>query len=62
MTFKINPIIIILIFISLLATILFYPNLPEKIPLHWNVKGEIDSYGSKNFIFLTAFLPLIIYC
>ncbi len=61
MTFKINSILITLIFISLIITILIYPALPEKIPTHWNIKGEIDAYGNKNFIFLTALLPIIVY-
>src|SRR5262245_49193657 len=26
-----------------------YPRLPEQIPTHWNIKGEIDAYGSKQW-------------
>jgi len=30
-----------------------YDLLPEKVPVHWNARGEIDNYGSKNtLIFL----------
>ena len=32
-------------------------NLPETVPMHWNGKGEIDRYGSKNELWsMTAML------
>ena len=35
----------------------FYPKLPERVPSHWNVRGEVDGYSSR---FFGAFgLPLI---
>jgi len=61
MTFKIRKGMIILILISIIATIFIYTSLPGKIPIHWNVKGEIDAYRSKSFIWFTALLPLVIY-
>lgn len=30
--------------------------LPETVPMHWNIKGEIDRYGSKNQLWLTTFM------
>jgi uncharacterized membrane protein len=61
MTFKIRKGMTILILISIIATIFIYTSLPEKIPTHWNIKGEIDAYGSKSFIWFTALLPFAIY-
>jgi uncharacterized membrane protein len=29
-----------------------YPSLPEKIPTHFNIKGEADAYGGKDSIFI----------
>lgn len=26
-----------------------YPQLPEKVPTHWNIRGEIDGYGAKQW-------------
>jgi len=26
-----------------------YPSLPQQIPTHWNIKGEIDGYGDKSW-------------
>lgn len=31
---------------------------PEQIPIHWNVNGEVDSWGSK--IFSVVFLPMLL--
>lgn len=49
--------ILILIFLGLVLGVYFYPSLPDKIPVHWDVNGEIDGYGSK--IFGAFALPLI---
>lgn len=32
----------------------YYPELPEKLPVHWNAKGEPDGWARKSF--LTVFL------
>ncbi|MGE5553488.1 MAG: SdpI family protein [Betaproteobacteria bacterium] len=32
---------------SLVVGIVLYPALPDRIPLHWNIQGQIDRYGSK---------------
>ena len=39
-----------------------YPDLPEKIPSHWNIKGEVDAWSSKNFaVFFYPCITLGIY-
>ena len=39
--------------------------LPEKVPMHWNVSGEIDDYGNKNellfMLLLVVGLPYLIF-
>jgi immunity protein, SdpI family len=35
-----------------LATILIYPHLPNQIPLHWDAWGRVDSYGSREKVFV----------
>lgn len=62
---------IALIVLALLVGLILYPDLPERIPSHWNAQGEIDSYSGKNFgvfffpgfilgiYLLMTFLPLI---
>jgi len=42
---KYEKIAIILVALSFLGAFLVYPLLPEKVPIHWNIKGEADGYG-----------------
>jgi uncharacterized membrane protein len=53
------------IVIALLPTIyllFLWRNLPDKIPMHRNISGEIDRYGSKTELFwLVLLLPVFIY-
>ena len=36
--------------------------LPEKVPMHWNIKGEIDRFGDKSeLLLIPIILPLLIY-
>lgn len=37
-------------------------SLPEKVPMHWNLKGEIDDWGSKySLIGVVFLLPVLTY-
>lgn len=58
---KINKWLIVLMLISIIATIYIYGSLPNRIPTHWNMKGEIDDYSGREFVFFTAILPLGLY-
>lgn len=36
--------------------------LPEKVPMHWDIKGDIDRYGDKIELLLIPFLlPVLVY-
>lgn len=48
---------IILIILFLVLGIVLAPTLPDNIPSHWNLKGEVDGYMAKNIGVL--FLPLL---
>jgi uncharacterized membrane protein len=49
--------ILILIILGFVFGIYFYPSLPNRIPILWNLKGEVNGYGSK---FYGAFgIPLL---
>ncbi len=54
---KIDWIILILILFTFIVGIYLYPQLPEQMPMHWNIKGEVDSYGDK--LFGTFLLPTL---
>ncbi len=32
---------------SFLTSLILYKKLPEQIPMHWNIAGEVDRYGSR---------------
>ena len=34
-------------FLAVTASALLYDRLPERMPVHWNVAGEVDRYGSR---------------
>ncbi len=48
---------------GLLVTAFFlYPHLPDQVPSHWNLKGEIDSYTNRTLgAFLLPILTLSLY-
>src|SRR5262245_7942663 len=42
----------LLIVATLIVTLIFYPDLPSRIPMHWNWRGQVNRYGDKWEIFL----------
>ncbi|MBZ9688960.1 SdpI family protein [Clostridium estertheticum] len=50
-------VILILIVLGFALGVYFYPSLPNRVPIHWNSKGQVDGYGSK---FLGAFGVVLI--
>ena len=36
-----------IVILSLVVSIYFYPQLPEKMATHWNARGEVDGYTPK---------------
>lgn len=47
----------LVIFIPLLIGLVLYPQLPEKVPTHWNFYGQVDGWSNKNFA--VWFFPLL---
>ena len=53
---------IIMVALPFLYLAYIWPSLPETVPMHWNVKGEIDRWGSKTeLLLLPFFLPFLTY-
>ncbi len=48
-TFKSEVFPIALILISFVASLYFYIHFPDRVPTHWNYKGEVDGRSSKGF-------------
>jgi uncharacterized membrane protein len=53
---KLNWLEAALLVAPLIALLAFWNHLPARVPIHWNLRGEIDGWSSKTFILL---LPLI---
>lgn len=54
--------ILAIILASLAFGIYVYPQLPDKIPTHWNIRGEIDGWSGKAFgVYFFPLLNLILY-
>ncbi len=34
---------------ALVLSVILYPSLPDRIPTHWNVHGEVDGFGAKSW-------------
>jgi uncharacterized membrane protein len=44
-----------------IASAFLYPRLPDKIPMHWNIRGQVDSYAAKSMVTVLLF-PFITLC
>jgi uncharacterized membrane protein len=52
MTRKVFVFEILLIAAALAATVVVYPHLPARIPVHWNIHSQPDGYGPRWTLFL----------
>jgi uncharacterized membrane protein len=54
--------LILVVLIPFIYLWLIWDQLPEKVPLHWNVSGEVDRYGDKiELLLIPILLPLLVY-
>jgi len=61
-TWKTEILSIIFVVVSFVASIYFYLNFPDKVPVHWNIYGNPDNWASKEFgAFFFPALILIMY-
>lgn len=52
---------LILCIISFIGTCIAYFYLPDVIPIHWGINGEIDNTGPKYMAIILGVIPLAIY-
>lgn len=52
---------LILVLALVIMTFIYWRKAPDIIPTHYNFKGEIDAYGSKNTVFILLPIVLITY-
>jgi len=50
-----------LIVVALVVTLAVYPQLPERIPQHWDFQGEVDAWGSRASVFGTLIITAAVY-
>jgi len=61
-TLKKEGLLYLIMFTPFVYLFIVWKNLPLKIPMHWNYKGEIDRFGSKEeLIILIIALPILTY-
>jgi uncharacterized membrane protein len=53
--------LIALSLMTIVATGLLYSRLPARIPMQWGLDGQVNWYGSRASIWLTASLPAALY-
>ena len=58
---RVHYVILAVLVLNLIGTGLLYSHLPDQIPLHFDIHGEVDRWGGRESIWLTAFLPIGIY-
>ncbi len=53
---------LVIVVASFAAPAWLYPGLPDRIPTHWNIKGEVDGYGGKwtLFLFPIMMVPMLL--
>jgi uncharacterized membrane protein len=53
---------LVILLASVAAPAWLYPGLPDRIPTHWNIKGEVDGYGGKwtLFLFPMMMVPMLV--
>ena len=59
--FKKESLRLVIISIPFVFLVIFWQDLPARIPMHWNLKGELDGYGSKLGLLGLAAINLAIF-
>ncbi|PIB34700.1 hypothetical protein BFP72_04395 [Reichenbachiella sp. 5M10] len=59
--FKKEGFYILITLLPILYLGVIYETLPEQVPVHWNIQGEVDRYGSRLELFIIASIGLFTY-
>lgn len=43
---------LLILVLSYIVTAMVYSKLPDKVPMHWNIKGEIDGWGGRQSVWI----------
>ena len=54
--------LIAIVLLPFIYLVYLWNDLPSKVPMHWDLKGDIDRYGGKSELIIIPFLlPLLVY-
>jgi uncharacterized membrane protein len=53
--------IVVLTIAPVLLLVYYYPQLPERIPIHWNWKGESDEWARKSYFAVFSLAAMMVY-
>ncbi len=48
----------LLVVLSIIVSVYAYPRLPDRVPIHWNIHGQPNGYGSR--LFATVLFPALL--
>ena len=54
-------IVVLLTIAPVLVLVYYYPQLPERIPTHWNWKGEPDEWARKSYLAVFSLSAMLVY-
>ena len=54
-------IIVVLTIAPVLVLIYYYPQLPERIPVHWNWRGDADGWARKSYFSVFSLAAMLVY-
>lgn len=52
---------VVLTVVPVLTLIYFYPDLPERIPMHWNWRGDPDEWARKSYFAVFSLAGMLVY-
>lgn len=50
---------ILMVLVAAGASLIAYTGLPERVPVHWNISGEVDRYGSRFAVLVLVPLTML---
>lgn len=57
-----NTVLVVVTLLCLGVGVWAYPKMPDRVPTHWNFRGEVDGYSSRSFaVFFFPALTLAMY-
>lgn len=57
----IEAITVLIMLAQWIVVLLFYSKLPETVPMHYNIAGEIDGWGNRSLLLILLVLSTIMY-